>query len=141
MVEGGREAARPGISFENMRWEARRRQSTGAACGPYRLGSGGAECGVERGGVLYLERVAGRERENKTEKELVTGKGRNKGERENYEERIAGSDRRNMDLLLKMGFIDVIDLEGWLDLVYFNENRKREGELDGNTVYWEYKKG
>ena len=43
--------------------------------------------------------------------------------------------------MFKMDFIDVIDLEGGLDLVYFNENRKREGELDGNTVYWEYKKG
>ena len=28
-----------------------------------------------------------------------------------------------------------------LDFVYCNENRNREGELDGNTVYWEYKKG
>ena len=40
-----------------------------------------------------------------------------------------------------MDFIDFIDLEGGLNLVYSNENRKREGELDGNTVYWEYKKG
>jgi hypothetical protein len=141
MVEGDKEAARSGISLDNMRWEARRRQSTGAACGSYRLGSTGAESGVERGGVKYAERGAGREREKKGEKELVTGKGRNKGERENYEERVAGWDRQNKDLLYKMDFIDVIDLEGGLDLVYLNENRKREGELDGNTVYWEYKKG
>ena len=33
------------------------------------------------------------------------------------------------------------DMEGKLNLVYCDENRKREGELDGNTVYWEYKKG
>ena len=102
------------------------------------LGSLRAECGVERGGVKYVERVAGREREKKAEMHLGIGKGRNKGERENYVEWVAGGYRRNKDLLFKMGFIDVIDLEGGLDLVYFNENRKREGELDGNTVYWEY---
>jgi hypothetical protein len=142
-TEGKREAAR--LEASPVRWEARRRQSLGAAGGTYWRGnSTGAERGVERGGVKYTVRVAGREREDKGDKELVTGKGRNKGERENYDEWVAGWDRRNKeknDWLFKLDFIDVIDLEGGLDLVYFNENRKREGELDGNTVYWEYKKG
>lgn len=31
--------------------------------------------------------------------------------------------------------------DGGNNHAYFNENSKREGELDGNTVFWEYKKG
>ena len=31
--------------------------------------------------------------------------------------------------------------EGGFDSFYLSGNRKRKGELEGNTVYWEYKKG
>ncbi len=62
---------------------------------------------------------------NKNYKERVIGREPgNKGEEDNTENKT-----------------DIIDVEGVLDFAYFYENRRREGELDGNTVYWEYKKG
>ena len=35
---------------------------------------------------------------------------------------------------------DNMEVRDDVNLSFF-ENRRREGELDGNTVYWEYKKG
>ena len=65
----------------------------------------------------------------------------NKGERENKEERVAGWDWQNKgknSWVFSTDFIEVRDQEG---LGLLSENRRREGELDGNTIYWEYKKG
>ena len=37
--------------------------------------------------------------------------------------------------------IEAGDLSFFIDNDLFFENRRREGKLDGNTVYWELKKG
>ena len=84
--------------------------------------------------------------ESESEKRENGKKGLSRGERENNEERIAGRDWRNngnereikMDLLINdegNGYGGYI-----LDLLSV-KNIRREGEVDGNTIYWEYKKG
>ena len=78
--------------------------------------------------------------------EIENGKGSRKGERENNEERISGRKWRNngYERGIKRDFLINDEGNGFggyiLDLLSV-KNIKREGEVDGNTIYWEYKKG
>ena len=106
------------------RWEARREQGTAGRC----IAGKGLGIGIE----------------------MV--KGSSRGERENIGKEIAGRDRpengnewewqnkEKKDWTIRIGFNDSIEREP-RNSVYFNENRRREGERAGNTVHWEFKKG
>ena len=48
--------------------------------------------------------------------------------------------KEKKDWTIRIGVNDSIEREQ-RSIVYFNENRRREGERAGNTVYWEFKKG
>ena len=99
------------VHYSSMRWEARRRQGNNAArSGP--LQRNGSGRGLEMG------------REKNYEDMVVSGE--REREKLSKEEKLREFDTR------------VFNIEGGLNLVY--ENRKREGELEGNTVYWELKK-
>ena len=84
-----------------------------------------------------------RRKELAAEAQRRRGQGAGKEKRSEWKNdvvRIVGGDRQNKWHLWESNGETYSGREE-IDHVYGNENRKREGELDGNTVYWELKKG
>ena len=118
------------IEHGHMRWEARRRLASRLA--------GKSVYTVEHNGLVS---------------EKVIGKNKNRGERENDEERVAGRDRVNNDKNVRvMGPEFGYDKGGCIEegnikvenkvseiIIHLNENRRREEEMAENTMYWELK--